>query len=79
MAASKIEMRVAALEAEVKRLKHRLDESTTPKRHWVDKVYGAFADDPDFLEAMRLGRKYRESLRPKPTKRRTSQAAKQRK
>ena len=66
MAVREIELRVTVLEAEVARLKQRLDESTEPKRHWADKVYGASADDPDFLEAMRLGRKYRESLRPKP-------------
>lgn len=69
MATAEIELRVAALEAEVARLKQRQEESAEPKPHWVDKVFGAFADDPDFLEAMRLGRKYRESLHPKPTKR----------
>ena len=30
-----------------------------------DIVWGAFAGDPMFLEAMKLGREYRESLRPK--------------
>jgi hypothetical protein len=70
MAVPEIETRVAALESEVARLKQRLEDSTEPKGHWVDKVYGAFADDPAFLEAMSLGRKYRESLRPKPAKRR---------
>lgn len=33
---------------------------------WWGHVVGAFADDPDFEEAMRLGREYRESLRPMP-------------
>ena len=69
MAAAEIELRVAALEAEVALLKQRLDEPAETKKHWVDEVYGAFAGDPDFLEAMRLGRAYRESLRPKQTKR----------
>ncbi len=68
MAVAEIELRVAALESEVTRLKQRLEEPAESKRHWVDEVYGAFANDPDFLEAMRLGRKYRESLRPKQTK-----------
>ena len=27
--------------------------------------WGAFADDPEFEEAIRLGREYRESLRPR--------------
>ena len=66
MAVRKIELRVTALEAEVTRLKQRLGDE--PQEHWVDKVYGVIADDPDFLEAMRLGREYRESLRPKPSK-----------
>ena len=68
MAVPEIELRVTMLEAEVTRLKQRLDAPAEPQEHWVDKVYGVFADDPDFLEAMRLGRKYRESLRPKPAK-----------
>lgn len=68
MAVHEIELRVAALEAEVARLKQQLESPVQSKGHWVDKVYGAFADDPDFLEAMRLGRKYRESLRPSPAK-----------
>ena len=69
MAVHEIELRVAALEAEVARLKQQLESPAQSKGHWVDKVYCAFADDPDFLEAMRLGRKYRKSLRPRPIKR----------
>jgi len=79
MAAAEIELRLAALEAEVSELKQRLEQSAEPKQHWVDKVFGAFADDPDFLEAMRLGRKYRESQRPKAAKPSTKRPAKQRK
>ena len=66
MVVRELDARVAALEAEVARLKQRLQAPAETKRHWVDRVYGAFANDPDFLEAMRLGGKYRESLRPKP-------------
>ncbi len=69
MAVREIELRVAALESEVAQIKRELNKSAQSKEHWVDKVYGAFADDPDFLEAMRLGRLYRESQRPKATKR----------
>lgn len=79
MAVAEIELRLAALEAEVAELKQRLEEPAEPKQHWVDKVFGAFADDPDFLEAMRLGRKYRESQRPKAAKRGAKRPAKQRK
>jgi len=61
----KLEDRVAALEAEVARLKRKLDS-----RPWTEKIAGIFANDPAFEEAMRLGREYRESLRPKPKKRR---------
>jgi hypothetical protein len=64
-----IEMRVTELEAKVQRLEQELAVSTAPKTPWWEQVVGAFADDPDFLEAMRLGREYRESLRPKPPRR----------
>jgi len=67
MAVRKIESRVAMLEARVQELERDLkamsvnnsQTASNQKGHWVDKVAGAFADDPDFLEAMRLGRKYR--------------------
>jgi hypothetical protein len=58
MAVPEIEPRLAALEAEVPELKQRLEQPAEPRQHWVNKVFGAFAGDPDFLEAMRLGRKY---------------------
>ena len=35
---------------------------------WWKQIRGSFANDPAFLEAMRLGRQYRESLRPKARK-----------
>jgi hypothetical protein len=76
MAVAQIELRVEALEAEVASLRQRLEEPVEPRKHWVDLVYGAFAGDADFLEAMRLGRQYRESLRPKPRKRAVKSAAK---
>jgi hypothetical protein len=64
MTATEIESRVAVLEAEVARLKEQLEKAPL-KGDWLQEIYGAFADDPDFEEAMRLGREYRESLRPK--------------
>jgi hypothetical protein len=60
--------RVSALEAEVARLKARLAAKETAQPWW-QKITGVFANDPAFDEAMRLGREYRESLRPKPRKR----------
>ncbi|MCI0683683.1 MAG: hypothetical protein L0Y71_16375 [Gemmataceae bacterium] len=66
MSANNLEQRVTALEAEVAVLKKKVAGETSDNRHWVEKIYGAFANDPIYDEAMRLGREYRESLRPKP-------------
>jgi hypothetical protein len=68
MATANIEKRVAALEAEVAELKSRLTETPNAKLGWWNEIAGVFADDPAFDEAMRPGRKYRESLRPKSRK-----------
>lgn len=65
MAVPGIEHRVAALEADVARLKEQLEKAVPAKRDWLDDIYGAFENDPIYEEAMRLGREYRESLRPK--------------
>jgi hypothetical protein len=59
--------RVAALEAEVARLKEIVGNSKD-QIPWWKRIAGTFAGDPAFLEAMRLGREYRESLRPKSRK-----------
>jgi hypothetical protein len=69
MAISELSARVAALEAEVALIKQQLREAPpAKKKDWLDDWYGAFANDPHFDEAMRLGREYRESLRPKKTR-----------
>src|SRR5262245_6732265 len=68
MAVTEIELRVAALEAEVAQLKSQLEAVVTPGKPWWQEIYGTFANDPLYEEAMRLGREYRESLRPKPAK-----------
>lgn len=65
-AAVKLEPRVAALEATVEQLQRKLELVAPDASPWWGHIVGAFADDPAFVEAMRLGRKYRESLRPKP-------------
>ncbi len=66
MTAPTLEERVAVLETELGQLKRQQavgdTENDTP---WWKKIVGVFKDDPEFEEAMRLGREYRESLRPK--------------
>lgn len=79
MAVAQIEQRVAALEAEVTRLKQKLEAVTKPANPWWQEIYGTFADDPLHAEAMQAGREYRESLRPKAPKRPTKQSSKRKK
>ncbi len=57
-----LNVRVAELESELTTLKQRLPPEPAGWRS----IIGAFANDPAFDEAMRLGREYRESQRPKP-------------
>ena len=76
MAVPGIEHRVAALEAEMARLKEQLENAVPSQGDWLDEIYGAFADDPHFEEAMRLGREYRESLRPAAPRKPARKAAK---
>jgi hypothetical protein len=79
MAVPQIEQRVAALEAEVTLLKQKLEAVNKPATPWWQAIYGTFADDPLYEEAMRSGREYRESLRPKAPKRATKQTPKRKK
>ncbi len=65
MATLSLEDRVAALETKLERLQQRQDnESVQDARPWWEQIRGSFQDDPAYSEAMRLGREYRESLRP---------------
>ncbi|HEX4795918.1 MAG TPA: hypothetical protein VH370_19170 [Humisphaera sp.] len=65
--ATTLEERVALLERQVAEL---LSAQHRPKSgsSWLADVYGRFANDPIFDEAMKLGRKYRESTRPRRRK-----------
>ncbi len=66
MSATTVENRLALLEAEVASLKSRLKD----ERPWWQEWAGAFLNDPYFEEAMKLGRKWRESQNPQPKKNR---------
>ena len=83
MAASKLailESRIATLETKIEQLEEGKNASAEmngrPGDAWINKIYGAFADDEDYEKAMELGRKYRESLRPKPAKKKSSKTGK---
>ena len=63
------ERRIQALQEQVARLKAMVEEIQGPAE-W-HKLIGIHADAPEaFEEAMRLGREWRESFRPKPRRRR---------
>jgi hypothetical protein len=57
-----LEERVALLEAEVARLKDKV-ESDSFSLPWWERIAGTFADNPAYNEAMQLAREYRDSLR----------------
>jgi hypothetical protein len=61
---SQLEQRVAALEAEVTKLKVQMEAMQTAQPWW-EQIAGTFQRDPMYEEAMRLGRQYRQSLRPR--------------
>jgi hypothetical protein len=65
MAAAELELRVMALEAEMTWMKKELEKAAGSRGDWLDEIFGVFDHDPIYEEAMRLGREYRESLRPK--------------
>jgi hypothetical protein len=63
MAGESLEQRVAALEAELDRVKQLIGQKKLAP--WWQLWAGAFRNDPYFEKAMKYGRQYRESLRPK--------------
>lgn len=65
MPTATLEERVAALDTEVARLKQERPNEAQSKKPWWEQIRGTFKNDPDCIEAMRLGREYREALRPK--------------
>ena len=66
MATTSVEERLATLETEVAELKKRIETENPPAAlPWWEKIFGTFDGSEEHAEAMRLGREYRESLRPK--------------
>ena len=63
------EQRVRDLETEVGKVTSKCDELDT-FQPWWEPIVGTFEDDPIYDEAMKLGRHYRQSLRPKVSTRR---------
>ena len=58
-----IEKRVAVLEKELATLRRKV-EGADASKPWWERIAGTFENDPVYQQAMKLGRKYRESLRP---------------
>ena len=63
MSSLQLEERLQALERAVERLESQV-RSADPMRRWWAEDAGRFKSDPVFDEIVRLGRKYRQSLRP---------------
>lgn len=64
MTLSELTKRVEALERKMQAVQPG-HAQPDPRQPWWRTTAGRFADDPEFDEIIRLGREYRESLRPK--------------
>ncbi len=62
MSTLSIEERVATLEAEVVKLRQKVESPAVPVTPWWEKIAGTFAHDSVYNEAMKLGHQYRRSL-----------------
>lgn len=63
MAISELEERLTRLEAEVDALKRERAAPSSVKMPWWEEVRGTFKDNPAYVEAMRLGREWRQAQR----------------
>jgi hypothetical protein len=61
MSPKALEKRVATLELELTKLKNRV-ETVEPGKPWWERIAGTFEKDPVYEQAMKLGKKYRQSL-----------------
>ncbi len=68
MTITELEQRLLSLEQAVQHLQKEPGAKDRSARRWWVEQAGRFADDPVFEEIVRLGREYRQSLRPKNTK-----------
>lgn len=69
MTNTQIEKRFTAIEQGLARLEAQIAAAPPHRDNWVKAIAGTFANDLIFDEAMTLGRQWRESHRPKPTRR----------
>ena len=69
MSTQTLEERLAAVEAELQQLKREKEQTkeqdgdAEEPRGWK-RIVGIFADDPEFEEAVKAGKEWRESFRP---------------
>lgn len=68
MTISQLTRRLQAVEQAVEQLRARMAINDDSKGRWWKEQAGRFENDPVFDEIAALGRKYRESLRPKSTR-----------
>jgi hypothetical protein len=64
MTITELEKRLLALEGAVRDLQEQVAQGTTATRPWTREHAGRFANDPLFEEMVRLGKAYRDSLKP---------------
>ena len=69
MSTARIEKRIEALEREVRSLKRIVKEAKSNQGPWWEQLAGTFKDDPVFDEIAEAGKKYRQSLRPRTSRR----------
>jgi hypothetical protein len=75
MSTTDLEKRLTALEREVAELRARIIIPPSSPNHWIEKIAGKYSSPEDqaaFDEAMRIGREWRESHRPKPRRRKAA-------
>lgn len=69
MTTTQLEKRLAAVEADIARLK----KSAASKNQWWNQIAGAFADNPRFDQAMRLARQHPDATKPSKARRKSRQ------